>query len=207
VSDTEMTHEAKVQWMAVWAAKNGLQLQLEGECGFGRECVGVTAEGVYPDYEWYDDVDHGYARLDKNGDVWKPNDAYHKHPCVAVLGRGEASEAQLYDWLRWFDAHGFKVERGDQRMDPVLGVVGLLMGKHRYVRMVRRAEAQIVTPLQRAIVVAVGWRQRYDDINPDVGMRPSIRMLLDDTLREMDIALSEAEYAQVLAHLGGRRGK
>lgn len=131
-----MEHDAKVQWMAVWAAKNGLQLQLEGECGFGRECVGVTAEDTYPDYEWYDY--NSYERLDKNGDVWTPEDAYHKHPCVAVLGRGEYAESQLYDWLQWFDRNGFKLERGDKKMDPSLGIIGVLMGKHRYVRLVRQ---------------------------------------------------------------------
>lgn len=135
------SREDKLQWMAVWAAKNGLQLMLEGECGFGRECVGVIAEDQYPDYEWYED-DGEYARLDANGDVWTPPDAYHKHPCVAVLGRGEHAEAQLYDWLRWFDEHGFKLERGDKKMDPALGMIGVLMGKHRYVRLVRREQAK-----------------------------------------------------------------
>lgn len=132
-----MTHEEKIQWMAVWAAKNGLQLVLNGEVGFGRPCVGVVAEGHHPDYRWYD---QNYERADKNGEVWVPPDAYHKHECVAVLGRGEAAEAQLYDWLRWFDEHGFKLETGDRPMDPNLGVIGILLGKHRYVRLVRQEQ-------------------------------------------------------------------
>lgn len=132
-----MTHEEKVQWMAVWAARNNVALTLEGECGFGRECVGILADGCYPDYEWHDD--ETYERLDQNGDVWTPENAYHKHPCVAVLGRGEPAESQLYDWLRWFDANGFKVETGAAKMDPRLGAIGILLGKHRYVRMVRAA--------------------------------------------------------------------
>jgi hypothetical protein len=86
-----LTHEEKIQWMAVWAASNNLQLNLEGECGFGRECVGVSADGSYPDYMWYDS---NWDRLDPNGEVWTPPNAYHKHPCVAVLGRGEEAAAE-----------------------------------------------------------------------------------------------------------------
>lgn len=132
-----MTHEEKQQWMALWACKNGLQLMLEGECGFGRECVGVSVDGHYPDYEWYDDE---YERADQNGDVWTPENAYHKHPCVAVLGRGETAESELYDWLKWFDDNGFKLETGNQPVDPQLGALAILMGKHRYARMVRSNE-------------------------------------------------------------------
>ena len=131
-----MTHEEKIQWMAVWAARNGLQLELNGECGFGRECVGVFVDGHYPDYEWYDG--ETFERIDHNGDVWIPENAYHKHPCVAVLGRGEHAESQLYDWLQWFDANGFKLETGAAKMDPSLGMIGILLGKHRYARMVKK---------------------------------------------------------------------
>ena len=131
-----MNRETKLEWMAVWAAKNKLQLVLEGGCGFGRECVGVLAEGSYPEYEW--DDDSTYERLDNNGEVWTPPDAYHKHPCVAVLGRGEDAESQLYDWLKWFDENNFKLETGEAEMDPGLDAVGILLGKHRYQHLVRQ---------------------------------------------------------------------
>lgn len=130
-----MTHDDKIAWMAVWAAKNNVQLNLKGEVGFGRECVGITTESNYPAYEW--DDPETCERLDNNGEVWIPKDAYHKSPCVAVLGRGEEAESQLYDWLKWFDDNGFKVETGDQEMDPKLGIIGLMMGKNRYVRIVK----------------------------------------------------------------------
>jgi hypothetical protein len=93
-----MTHEEKIEWMAIWCAKNKVALDLSGECGFGRECVGISTGDCYPSYEW--DDDQNYKRIDNNGDVWRPPNAYHKHPCVAVLGRGEPAEAELYDWLR-----------------------------------------------------------------------------------------------------------
>ena len=115
-----MTHEEKIEWMIKWAHKNKVVLNLEGECGFGRECVGIISHDNYPDYEWYDGND---ARIDNNGEVWTPNDAYHKHPCVAVLGRGEVAEEQLYDWLKWFDENNFKVEvtmkKDIAKLDPI----------------------------------------------------------------------------------------
>lgn len=129
-----MTHEEKIAWMAMWCAKNGVALTLQGECGFGRDCVGISAGDKYPDYEWTDDE---YDRIDSNGDVWTPEDAYHKHPCVAVLGRGEPAESQLYDWLKWFDDNHFTIEQGfvPGVVDPIL----LMLGKHKYARMVRQS--------------------------------------------------------------------
>ncbi len=137
---SDITHQEKIQWMAMWAAKNGLALQLESECGFGRECVGVSAGSSFPDYEWYD---NNYDRIDNNGDVWTPPNAYHKHPCVAVLGRGEEAEAELYAWLKWFDKNGFELEQGIQPVDPSLGIIGIILGKHRYARMVKKAMSRI----------------------------------------------------------------
>lgn len=136
----ELTHTQKIEWMAVWAAKNNLQLKLEGTCGFGRDCVGVIRGENYPDYEWYDkDTDE---RLDNNGEVWVPKDAYHKHTCVAVLGRGERAEAQLYDWLKWFDDNGFVLEESNIQLkdDPVMRQIQMLMGQHRYARMVKKEQ-------------------------------------------------------------------
>lgn len=131
-----MTREEKIEWMAVWAAKHGCALRLEGECGFGRECVGVSIDDHYPDYHWYD---ANYEPADSNGDVWTPPDAYHKHSCVAVLGRGENAESQLYDWLKWFDDNGFELQTGDAELDPrIPAAVSILLAKHRYARMVRR---------------------------------------------------------------------
>lgn len=101
--------DKRIDWMKAWCKKEGLILDLEGECGFGRECVGViSADETYPDYLWYDEeYDH---RIDNNGEVWKPKNAYHKHPCVIVLGRGKDSIYQLYHWLKWFEANDFHYE-------------------------------------------------------------------------------------------------
>lgn len=132
-----ITHQQKLEWMAMYAVRNHCQLELAGECGFGRECVGILREGVYPDYEWEDN--DTCERLDKNGDVWTPPDAYHKHPCVAVLGRGEAAESQLYDWLTWFESNGFTLQSGDLPVGrsriPI--ALEIALGRHRYHRMVK----------------------------------------------------------------------
>ncbi len=131
-----MTHQEKLDWMALWCGRHALALQLEGECGFGRECVGVLSGDVYPDYEWYDS---DYERADPNGNVWTPPDAYHKHPCVAVLGRGEDAEDQLYQWLMWFDENNFAVEVAAIEPPPEgWSTIHLLLCKHENRRMVRR---------------------------------------------------------------------
>lgn len=134
-----MDHKEKLDWMAQWCAKHGVALELKGECGIGRECVGITKLGSYPDYQWYDDTT--YERIDANGSVWAPQDAYHKHDCVAVLGRGEEAESQLYDWLKWFDENGFVVETGSVVRDRPFDIVEVLLGKHIFVRMVKKERA------------------------------------------------------------------
>lgn len=128
-----MTRDEKIQWMAVWCAKNSVALELNGEVGFGRECVGIVKKGCYPDYEWYNNST--WNREDKNEDVWTPPNAYHKHPCVAVLGRGEDAEDQLYRWLKWFDENNFKVT-SEVNYDG-LSQIDLLFGKQNIVRMVK----------------------------------------------------------------------
>ena len=88
-----MEHSKKIEWMYKYCIENNVVLTLEGECGFGRECVGILLNGAYPDY---------------NDEVWVPEDAYHKHPCVAVLGREESSVDQLFLWLQWFKENNYK---------------------------------------------------------------------------------------------------
>lgn len=133
-----MTHAEKKLWMLEYCSRMGMTLQLAGECGIGRECVGIIVDGKYPEYRWYspDYLDE----IDKNGEVWTPKDAYHKHECVAVLGRGEAAEAQLYDWLKWFDKEGFMLETGTNPLNPATAAIQIIMGQHRYARLVRPQE-------------------------------------------------------------------
>ena len=39
-----MKHEDKIKFMKEWCNKHKLTLVLEGEVGFGRQCVGVLSE-------------------------------------------------------------------------------------------------------------------------------------------------------------------
>lgn len=131
-----MISKKKIKWMDDWCAKHGLVLSLDGVVGFGRECVGVMCDenGSYPDYAWWDD-ESPYQRLDKNGDVWCPKDAYHKHSCVAVLGHGPKSINQLYRWLWWFDKNCFEFEIVDTGKNDEIEI---LLGQNKHARLVRK---------------------------------------------------------------------
>jgi hypothetical protein len=124
----------KIKWMEQWCAGRGMRLELHGEVGFGRDCVGVLPmnDESYPDYYWYD---KDWNHADKNDDVWCPPKAYHKHECVAVLGQDEDAISQLYEWLQWFERNNFQYESAViDCKDPV----ELLMGRDKHHRMVKQ---------------------------------------------------------------------
>lgn len=117
-----MTHKERLNWLAQYAMENGLAVQLKGEVGFGHECVGLL------DGQSYVDVDYGMNGVPEYDEFFektkhlkfpefpkayeiicdprlKPSpglipDAYHKHNCLAILGRGRVAETQLYEWVR-----------------------------------------------------------------------------------------------------------
>lgn len=91
-----------------FALKHKLVFGDEGEVGFGRECVGFKHGDSYVDYNPltnnYTDYVHEYdSRL-----VPPENtpDAYHKHDCLVVLGRGEKAVSQLARWVESLESHG-----------------------------------------------------------------------------------------------------
>jgi len=133
-----MKHKEKIAWMREWVAKHKMSLVLEGEVGFGRECVGISMNDKYPEYFWFDDEGE---RADSNGDVWIPSDAYHKGPYVSVLGRGVRAESQLFEWLKWFADNNFVVESGSTGLvfdrDDGVAYIQRLLGHDRFVRMVK----------------------------------------------------------------------
>lgn len=138
-----MNRSDKIVWMTRWANRHGMTLTLEGECGIGRECVGVLYGGNYPDYQ--DWSGNGLRSWSANfPDVWTPEDAYHKHPCVAVLGRGEAAEDQLYRWLKWFDDNNYRLETGTRDLSGKSQLereIAILLNQHVYCRMVPNTTA------------------------------------------------------------------
>ena len=93
-----------VEFLEEFCATHGLRLDLEGECGFGRECVGILDSIAFVDWEGDAGPHHDEA----------PN-AYHKHDCLAVLGRSERSIEQLRLWVERIVAAGGVVERNIPR--------------------------------------------------------------------------------------------
>ena len=103
----------------------------EGLCGFGRECVGLTNGNNYVDYNPTDSVNYDYIKEfynDKFYDI-APADAYHKHNCLAVLGRGEISIRQLADWVDKLNEMGAVVEK---YATGATGLQAMISGTHNY---------------------------------------------------------------------------
>ena len=90
----------------------------EGECGFGRECVGMSTGGAWVDYNPHDATT--YERIEEFYDerLAPPHDqvpdAYHKHECMAVLGRGREAIRQLAIWCRHYNELGVEVVDRDR---------------------------------------------------------------------------------------------
>jgi len=116
----EFAFLAEVAFLEQWARQNGCRFVAEGECGFGRECVGISAGGEWPSYEAFDyetlEATHSCPEAAPPSEV---TDAYHKHPCLAVLGRGPDAIHQLYLWVQSLAAHGVVVERRARRGRPI----------------------------------------------------------------------------------------
>jgi hypothetical protein len=115
-----------------FALKHKLAIELEGEVGFGRECVGLTHGNNYIGYHpWVykqngtlhpDLVEHPDPKIMdprlKPPKGYAP-DAYHKHTCVCVLGRSPDAIAQLVAWADYYE------ELGVEAVDYETGATGL----------------------------------------------------------------------------------
>jgi len=94
-----------------FANKHKVVFEDDGECGFGRECVGLLSGKDWVDYnpihsESYEPIE-GFFSEDLSGIV--PDKAYHKHDCVAVLGRDDESIIQLSNWIDKLDELGVEL--------------------------------------------------------------------------------------------------
>jgi len=96
-----------------FAGKFGLVFDEEGECGFGRECVGIRDDSKWVDFnplnhsKNYEFIQEFY---DERFYEIKPENAYHKHDCLAVLGRGEGAIRELCDWVEKLEELNVVVE-------------------------------------------------------------------------------------------------
>ena len=103
----------------------------EGECGFGRECVGLTDGNNYVDYNPTRNPDYEYVEgfYDERFFDISPENAYHKHNCFAVLGRGEEAIRELSDWVDKLNELGVVVEK---YATGATGIQAMLSGTHNY---------------------------------------------------------------------------
>jgi hypothetical protein len=113
----------------LWAAEQKCVLDLDGEVGFGRECVGVLYKSSYVDTpgsgsnDWPEYPEAPDERRMPPEDV----DAYHKHDCLCVLGRDETAVDGLLRWVEKIREHGGRVVVRPRERDPHEGMIGLLL--------------------------------------------------------------------------------
>lgn len=111
---------------------NGAALDLETEIGFGRECVGIVANGSFLEY-------------DQNAEIVPAERAYHKGPYLAVLGRDDAAIHQLANWCRrWQEAGYTRCFVGpnpdfnrDGKDNPSTLLIKTMLGQHMMVKLVK----------------------------------------------------------------------
>ena len=101
MSTDTVSRAEQIVYITEWAARYGATLQIAGQVGFGRDCTGVLKDGHYIDTQ---DAKNETAYW------WEPEDSYHKHDCLSVLGHGDEPLAQLYQWVKWLDGHGYGIE-------------------------------------------------------------------------------------------------
>lgn len=121
-------HKANIQ---EFANRFKLIFEEEGECGFGRECVGLTNGSNYVDYNPTDSVSYDYIKDFYNEKLYDiaPENAYHKHNCLAVLGREESSIIELSEWIDKLNELGAVVE---EYATGATGMQAILSGTHNY---------------------------------------------------------------------------
>lgn len=110
MTETEhVTRADQIVYITEWAARYQCSLQLNGQVGFGRDCTGVLKGSTYIDTQDAKNAT-AYNHESAAGSWWEPEDSYHKHDCLAVLGHGDEALDQLYRWVKWLDENGWGVE-------------------------------------------------------------------------------------------------
>jgi len=108
-----------------------------GEVGFGRPCLGILYEGNYVDYHIYSD-DGNYETIAEHTVAYSqaPENAYHKHSCLAVLmhpadydiGPSDKDKhkalAELDEWLGHIIEAGYRVRDYRESKNSLGGFFG-----------------------------------------------------------------------------------
>jgi hypothetical protein len=104
----KMTYTEAKEICERFSLKHKVIFEEEGECGFGRECVGFSSGDNWIDHNPRDRTTHEPIADLACEATWAPPgvNAYHKHACLAVLGRGEAAVIQLAEWVRSMESAG-----------------------------------------------------------------------------------------------------
>lgn len=114
-----------------FANKHKIVFEPEGECGFGRKCVGLMHGENYVDYNPTHDTTYepieGFQD-ERLYDIVPPN-AYHKHNCLAVLGRGEEAIKQLSDWVDKLKELNATIETYETGATGIQAMMSGLFGK------------------------------------------------------------------------------
>jgi len=108
----EPTIDEMIAQIRDYAGKNRTYLELKGEVGFSRECVGLLHGTQYPSYSWESIPGDYMSKWESTEEATPPpevTDAYHKHDCLAVLGRGDSAIRQLWYWVKKLEANGVVV--------------------------------------------------------------------------------------------------
>ena len=127
VPDDTPTLDEMTGYLRGWAQAQGCYFDEEAECGFGREAVGITRKGSFIDlYYLGEDYRPLPASLSPE-EVGPPEgvtDAYHKHDCLAVLGRGGGAIRQLYLWVKHLAKQDIRVEDAPRRTADLSALMG-----------------------------------------------------------------------------------
>ena len=121
-------HKANIQ---EFANRFKLIFEDDGEVGFGRKCVGLTNGNNYVNYNptQFPDYDYVEEFYDERLYDIVPENAYHKHNCLAVLGNEESSIIQLSEWIDKLKELGAVVEK---YKTGATGIQGLISGTENY---------------------------------------------------------------------------
>ena len=121
-------HKANIQ---EFANRFKLIFEDDGEVGFGRKCVGLTNGSNYVDYNptQYPNYDYVEEFYDERLYDIVPENAYHKHNCLAVLGNEESSIIQLSEWIDKLKELGAVVEK---YKTGATGIQALISGTENY---------------------------------------------------------------------------
>ena len=121
-------HKANIQ---EFANRFKLIFEDDGEVGFGRKCIGLTNGSNYVDYNptQYPNYDYVEEFYDERLFDIVPENAYHKHNCLAVLGNEETSIIQLSEWIDKLKELGAVVEK---YKTGATGIQALITGIENY---------------------------------------------------------------------------